>query len=77
MKCTLVNFIIRILCHFTTTCSSVGAFETTRCSDRADFGHYEIHSLTWKIFILMILMLQVILYVQDDFNEEKGGVSCD
>jgi len=42
---TLVNFIIRILCHITTTCSSVGAFETTCCIDVANFGHYEIHSV--------------------------------
>ena len=41
----LVNFIIRILCHVTSTCSSVGAFETTCCIDIADVGHYEIHSI--------------------------------
>ena len=48
MPSDLVNFIIRILCHFTTTCSSVEAFETTCCSDIADFGHYEIHLIVRK-----------------------------
>lgn len=38
------DFIMHILWHFTTTCSSVGAFETTYCMDIAYFSHYETHS---------------------------------
>lgn len=45
MKTTLVNFIIRIWCHITPTCSFVEAFLTTCHIDIAVSGNYDIHSL--------------------------------
>jgi len=38
-----MNFIIRILCHITSTCIYVELFESTCCIDIADIGNYEIH----------------------------------
>ena len=46
-----MNFIIRILCHFTTACSSVKTFETTRSSEVAIFDHYEIHIIDFFEFL--------------------------
>lgn len=40
-----MNFIIRIVCYFTTACSSVGTFETTCYIQIADVDNYEIHSI--------------------------------
>ena len=40
----LMNFIIRMLCYLTTTCSSVKSFEATCGSEVVVFSHYEIHA---------------------------------
>ena len=46
----MVNFIIQIWRHLTTTCSFVEPFLTTCYSEVAVLGNYEIHSMVNKDF---------------------------
>ena len=56
--CDLMIFIIRILCYFTTTCSSDKTFETTCCIQIAHLDNYEIHSIKKRSCMTFVMFFK-------------------
>src|SRR5690625_4093973 len=65
---SLMNFIIPVYCNIDTTYSCDEPFLTKYCIDVADFGNYEIHSVTHdKQTVYLLLYVSQLLFKSSTF----------